>query len=192
MKKFILLFIVMISFFSIPFAVFADDGESEDEKIEEKDKEVKVYFFHGDGCPHCAEAKEFFDSIEEEYGDLFELISYETWKNDDNAEGLQKIGEMREEKIEGVPYILIGNKSWPGYIEDFNDDIIEAIKEEYEVEVDERYDIMELIDYDFVRDGDSHQVEDKDYSNDVIILILILIVGAGIVSGVAFARKKTV
>lgn len=182
----------MISFFSIPFAVFADDGESEDEKIEEKDKEVKVYFFHGDGCPHCAEAKEFFDSIEEEYGDLFELISYETWKNDDNAEGLQKIGEMREEKIEGVPYILIGNKSWPGYIEDFNDDIIEAIKEEYEVEVDERYDIMELIDYDFVRDGDSHQVEDKDYSNDVIILILILIVGAGIVSGVAFARKKTV
>lgn len=192
MKKFILLFIVMISFFSIPFAVFADDGESEDEKIEEKDKEVKVYFFHGDGCPHCAEAKEFFDSIEEEYGDLFELVSYETWKNDDNAEGLQKIGEIREENIEGVPYILIGNKSWPGYIEDFNDDIIEAIKEEYEVEVDERYDIMELIDYDFVRDGDSHQVEDKDYSNDVIILILILIVGAGIVSGVAFARKKTV
>ena len=192
MKKFILLFIVMISFFSIPFAVFADDGESEDEKIEEKNKEVKVYFFHGDGCPHCAEAKEFFDSIEEEYGDLFELVSYETWKNDDNAEGLQKIGEIREENIEGVPYILIGNKSWPGYIEDFNDDIIEAIKEEYEVEVDERYDIMELIDYDFVRDGDSHQVEDKDYSNDVIILILILIVGAGIVSGVAFARKKTV
>ncbi len=192
MKKFILLFIVMISFFSIPFAVFADDGESEDEKIEEKNKEVKVYFFHGDGCPHCAEAKEFFDSIEEEYGDLFELVSYETWKNDDNAEGLQKIGEIREENIEGVPYILIGNKSWPGYIEDFNDDIIEAIKEEYEVEVDERYDIMELIDYDFVKDGDSHQVEDKDYSNDVITLILILIVGAGIVSGVAFARKKTV
>lgn len=192
MKKFILLFIVMISFFSIPFAVFADDGESEDEKIEEKNKEVKVYFFHGDGCPRCAEAKEFFDSIEEEYGDLFELVSYETWKNDDNAEGLQKIGEIREENIEGVPYILIGNKSWPGYIEDFNDDIIEAIKEEYEVEVDERYDIMELIDYDFVKDGDSHQVEDKDYSNDVITLILILIVGAGIVSGVAFARKKTV
>lgn len=192
MKKFILLFIVMISFFSIPFAVFADDGESEDEKIEEKNKEVKVYFFHGDGCPHCAEAKEFFDSIEEEYGDLFELVSYETWKNDDNAEGLQKIGEIREENIEGVPYILIGNKSWPGYIEDFNDDIIESIKEEYEVEVDERYDIMELIDYDFVKDGDSHQVEDKDYSNDVITLILILIVGAGIVSGVAFARKKTV
>ncbi len=187
MKKFGLLLVVMLSFLMLPFSVLADentnDGNNESSE-ENVSKEVKVYFFYGDGCPHCANAEEFFDSIEEEYGELFELVAYETWVNSDNAALLEKIGEARDEVIGGVPYIIIGNKSWHGYGSDNDDEIIDTIKSEYETEVSERYDIIDLV-------GNVDSSKKNDYSDDIMILIAILIVAAGVVTGIVFARKKT-
>lgn len=205
MKRIGLLFVIMITLLVFPFSVLADkntsstdnsknnevevedenDGEDDEEK-ESSSKEVKVYFFHGDGCPHCEDAQEFFDSIEDEYGDLFELVAYETWYDADNADLLQQVAEAREENVTGVPYILIGNESWSGYASDYNEDIIETIEEEYEKEVTDRYDIMELIDT-----GETNE-DKEDYSDDAMILIIILIIAAAIVAGIVFARKKTV
>lgn len=202
MKKISLSLVIMIAFLMLPFSVLADkvntdsniensqnqenskvEDEDEDENEEEESKEVNVYFFHGDGCPHCADAKKFFDSIEEQYGHLFKLVAYETWYDSSNAALLEKVGEAREEDITGVPYILIGNKSWGGYASDLDEDIIKTIENEYNKPVDERYDIMDLIDVD--------DNEKEDYSDDAMILIVILVVTAAIVGGVVFARKKT-
>ena len=181
MKRLVVFFIIMMTFLMIPFSVLADgvtenksgaetnekeDSSNDEDKVKEK---VRVYFFHGDGCPHCADAKEFFDSIEDEYGHLFELVSYETWKNSDNADLLEQVGEVREEEITGVPYILIGNKSFSGYRSDFNDDIIEAIENEYEVESSKRYDIMAFLDV--LNEDDDEKKKD---SSDVISLIIFL------------------
>ena len=202
MKKIGLLFVIMITLLVFPFSVLADkntsstdnsknnevevEDQNDDEGEESSSKEVKVYFFHGDGCPHCEDAQEFFDSIEDEYGDLFELVAYETWYDADNADLLQQVAEAREENVTGVPYILIGNESWSGYASDYNEDIIETIEEEYKKEVSDRYDIMELIDT-----GETNE-DKEDYSDDAMILIIILIIVAAIVAGVVFARKKTV
>lgn len=199
MKKLGLLFIVMISLFILPISVLADKDSSKNEDIEsnekidneesvEKKSKVKVYFFHGDGCPHCADAEEFFDSLEDEYGHLFEVVAYETWYNDENAALLENIGEARDETITGVPYILIGNKSWAGYASDYDDEIIDAIEDEYDTPDKDRYDIMDLID---VASDDEEKEEKDSVSNDVITLILIIIVVAGIVGGVVVARKKS-
>ena len=62
MKKLKYLVILLIAALVIPFTVHADGEES---------KEVKVYFFRGEGCPHCVEAEEWFITIEEEYGSYF-------------------------------------------------------------------------------------------------------------------------
>ena len=78
MKKLKFLFVMLIGILLIPSTVFAADEEGNDP--------VNVYFFHGDGCPHCAEAEEFFNSIEDEYGDMFDVVSYEVWYNETNAE----------------------------------------------------------------------------------------------------------
>lgn len=190
----------MMAFLMLPFSVFANSEESNsndnvessegsnDESNDESsdDRKVNVYFFHGDGCPHCAEAEEFFDSIEEEYGSLFNLVAYETWYDEKNAKMLDKIAEARGENITGVPYILIGNKSWPGYGADSSDGIIEQIRKEYETPVSDRYDIMELVDFD-----DVGEETEKNYSSDIMTLAIILVVVAGIVTGVVVARKKT-
>lgn len=193
MKKLGLLFVVMITFLVLPFSVLAetaDDNSSDnvqqnaENSDENQDRKVKVYFFRGETCPHCAQAEKFFESIQEEYGHLFEIRDYEVYNNASNSKLMDQLAEMRDDnERRGIPYIIIGNKSWTGYASELDSAIIEAIKTEYEVAVEDRYDVMDLIQND----------DDKaDYSNDVMFLIIILTITAGIVSGVMFARKKTV
>lgn len=193
MKKLGLLFVVMITFLVLPFSVLAetaDDNSSDnvqqnaENNNKSQDRKVKVYFFRGETCPHCAQAEKFFESIQEEYGHLFEIRDYEVYNNASNSKLMDQLAEMRgDNERRGIPYIIIGNKSWTGYASELDSAIIEAIKAEYEVAVEDRYDVMDLIQND----------DDKaDYSNDVMFLIIILTITAGIVSGVMFARKKTV
>ena len=145
MKKFKIFLAIIACLLIVPFTVFAE-GDTDSASNNEDSKKVKLYFFHGDGCPHCAEAEEFFDSIKDEYGDKFEVVAYEVWYDTDNNELLQKVGEARDEKISGVPYILIGDKSWSGYASNLDDEIIDAIKSEYDKDVADRYDIMNYVD----------------------------------------------
>ena len=118
MRKFKFLFVLLIGILLIPTGVFAAD----------KNEPVNVYFFHGDGCPHCAEAEEFFDSIEDEYGDQFNLVSYEVWYDEDNAELMSQVADIRKEDGDGVPYIVIGNQSSDGYMSSDDNEIIEKIE----------------------------------------------------------------
>ena len=96
-----------------------------------KDGKVAIYFFRGEGCPHCQEAEEWFDSIKGEYGDLFTVVDYETWNNQDNAKLMEAIAKSRGETVEGVPYIIIGNKSWNGFTESYEQEMINEIKSNY-------------------------------------------------------------
>jgi hypothetical protein len=86
---------------------------------------------------------------------------------------MQKVAEARGETAEGVPYIIVGNKSWNGFAEDYADEILAQIKSEFETNVDERYDIIKLMET-----GGETKVDDgktkKNSSNDVLALILIL------------------
>lgn len=59
MKKLKFLFVLLIGILIIPCSTLVvNAAESENDP-------VNIYFFYGDGCPHCAEAEEFFDSIED-------------------------------------------------------------------------------------------------------------------------------
>ena len=190
MKYFKYFFVLLFVLFIIPFSVFAEgeEGETVEEAPAENSQsnEVRVYLFRGDGCPHCQEAEEWFQSIEEEYGNLFEIIDYETWYNEENADLMQKVADARKENAEGVPYIIIGNKSWNGFAADYEDEIIEQIKSEYDVNVENRYDIMKLL------PSSSNQKEkEKKSGNDVAALLIILVVVGGVCFGIYKARNST-
>ena len=177
MKKFKYFIILLIAALIIPFTVHAEGEETES-------KEVKVYFFRGEGCPHCADAETWFKSIEEEYGSYFQIVDYETWYNEENAELMQTVAKARGEKAEGVPYIIIGNQSWNGFTESYESEMISKIQEEFEKDVADRYDIMKLL----------PKISKKKESNtgsDVLALLIILVVFGGICFGVYKARKKT-
>lgn len=196
MKKIKLFLAIIMCLFAMPLAVLADEGSDDnvevtsgETEVQEEDNRVKIYFFRGEGCPHCADAEEFFNSIEEEYGQYYKILDYETWYNSDNAALLQKVGEARNEKISGVPYILIGDKSWSGYDDSFADDIKDTIKSEYEKAVADRYDIANYVDF---TNAAGSVTEAAKKSNDAMVLIIILLAVAGITYGVVAARKKTV
>jgi len=196
MKKIKLFLAIIMCLFAMPLAVLADEGSDDnvevtsgETEVQEEDNRVKIYFFRGEGCPHCADAEEFFNSIEEEYGQYYKILDYETWYNSDNAALLQKVGEARNEEISGVPYILIGDKSWSGYNDSFADDIKDTIKSEYEKAVADRYDIANYVDF---TNAAGSVTEAAKKSNDAMVLIIILLAVAGITYGVVAARKKTV
>jgi thiol-disulfide isomerase/thioredoxin len=74
---------------------------------------VKIYFFWGQGCPHCAEEEKFLNSIKDRYP--IEIIDYEVWHNRDNQKLLKKIGDQLEVDISGVPFTVVGNRIYSGF-----------------------------------------------------------------------------
>lgn len=194
MKSLKILFVLLIALL-LPIVAFAEDEDTdaapaEDAEVviaEEESNEVNVYFFRGEGCSHCAEAEAWFESIEEEYGSKFKIVDYETWYNSENAELMQKVAEARGETAEGVPYIIVGNKSWNGFAQDYADEILAQIESEFETNVDERYDIMKLMET-----GGNAKVDDKDdkKSNDALSLIIIIVAVGAICFGVYKASNS--
>lgn len=186
MKKLKYLFL-LIALLVVPFVAFAEGEEvtSDSGETGEVDNRVVVYFFHGDGCPHCAEAEEWFDSIQEEYGSKFRIEPYETWSDEDNATLMQQISDARGDNATGVPYIIIGDKSWVGFNADTMGDEIKAqIDQVYETPVESRYDVLSAV------DGTTEKKEEKSSTTDVIVIVTILVVAAGIGFGLYAARKQ--
>ena len=196
MKKF-KWFVVLIAFLFLPFAVLAEEGENEGESTEEntpveetapaeeQSNEVKIYLFRGEGCPHCQEAEEWFNSIEEEYGHMFKVIDYETWYNEDNSNLMQKVAKVRGEDVQGVPYIIIGNQSWNGFAETYEEEILDKIKSEFETNVDDRYDVMNYL------DSASSESEEEESGNDALSIIIVISFIVGIGFTVWYARTKS-
>lgn len=109
------------------------DKDNNDEKIDtnldiKKDGKVIIHFFRGQGCPRSAEAEEWFESIKGEYGNLFVVVDYETWYDSNNAKLMEAVAKSRGEEATGVPYIIIGNKSWNGFTESYEQEMINEIK----------------------------------------------------------------
>src|SRR5680860_265544 len=78
---------------------------------------INAYLFHGEGCPHCAEERDFiYTNIIPNYPNL-ELKEYEIYKNRQNGLFLQKIAKKLNVNVSGVPFLIIGNESFVGYLE---------------------------------------------------------------------------
>ena len=191
MKVLKYLVVLLAIFLIMPFAVFAEEEASNnDENTTEEassndnsdSKKVNVYFFRGEGCSHCAEAEEWFDSIKEEYSEYYNLIDYEVWYNTDNSDLMQKVADARGEEAEGVPYIIIGDKSWNGFDSSYEEDMINQIKSVYAQDVKDRYDIMTLL-------TDSKTSKKDSNASDILVLLDIIVVAGGIGFVIYKARK---
>lgn len=129
-KKLISLLFLFLVLFMTPFFVFG--------KEEEK---VTLYFFHGNGCPHCAEEDKFLNSIKDNYPNL-EIVKYEVWYNEENAELLKKVENVFNITRSGVPTNVIGSTVISGYNESQGKKIERAIQ--YYLEND-YHDVVEEI-----------------------------------------------
>ncbi len=76
---------------------------------------VTVYFFWGEGCPHCSTQKPYLEEWQEKYGDEIEVKMFETWKNPDNVALFQEVAKAYGIQARGVPTTFIGERNWVGF-----------------------------------------------------------------------------
>lgn len=98
-KLFKILFIVTLFF---PIVIFG------------KEKELNIYLFYGDKCPHCAELEKFLEQYLDDNKNVI-LNKYEVWSNKENQEKYKEVQKILNDYSNGVPYLIIGNNVITGY-----------------------------------------------------------------------------
>ena len=78
---------------------------------------VTIYFFWGDGCPHCAAAEPFLADLAGRYPGVT-IRDYEVWYHEENREPLIKMAAKFGFEPSGVPTIFVGDRYWVGFSED--------------------------------------------------------------------------
>lgn len=116
MKKltYILLFLIMF----IPCVIFGSE------------KDLNIYLFYGDGCPHCAEEEEWFKTYLEKNKNI-KIHRYEVWYDKDNQEKYSKVHEILNDKSSGIPYLVIGESVISGFDKDLTPERIRNTVEYY-------------------------------------------------------------
>jgi len=92
-------------------------------------KEVTVYLFYSDSCPHCREEKEFLSTIE----DKVNIEMYEVTKNQNNSDLLDLVKQSFNCTNNYVPYTVIGEVGLTGYSDTIKSQILHFI-DKYEKE----------------------------------------------------------
>lgn len=122
--------------------ILEDEGiEPEFSNYKETEDQAVIYLFRGKGCSFCKSFIEYLNSITEEYGKYFKVVSYETWNDSNNKKLSKEVSNFLDEDASGVPFIIIGDESFLGYTSQYDEGIIEAIMDLYESK--ERYDVFE-------------------------------------------------
>ena len=95
---------------------------------------VKLYVFYGSTCSHCADLHTYLSELttDKEYNYMFEVVDYEVWHSQENSELMEAVAKSRGDSGSGVPYIIIGNKSWEGFKNDYGPEMLDEIKSVYE------------------------------------------------------------
>ena len=118
-----------------------EDIEESFKDYKETDDQVTIYLFRGKGCSFCRAFLNYLNSIAGEYGKYFKVVSFETWYDENNTKLLNTVANFTGQSAGGVPYIIIGDKVFPGYNESYNNDIKTKIKAEYDTK--DKYDVFE-------------------------------------------------
>lgn len=209
MKKFLLLIMISLLCF-IPVSVNAqekgysslnldealtEEGIDHDfSNYQENNDQAIIYLFRGKGCGYCKKFLTFLNSIVDDYGKYFKVVSYEVWYDQENASLLTKVSNYLGTSAEGVPYIVIGDKVFPGYASSYDEDIKDAIKKQYDSK--NEYDVMKKLSVDSNSNSKTEVKNTKNNSTLSVILISIFasifVIGAIVIIVIFNLKDKKV
>ncbi len=86
---------------------------------------VVVYFFWGDGCPHCAAAKPFLAELNKRFPSMV-VREYEVWYHEENQAPFIQMAAKFGFEPGGVPTFFLGDQYWEGFGEGYTDLALEA------------------------------------------------------------------
>ena len=120
MKKYIKILFLLVLFFTCVTFVSA--------------KDATLYFFYGDGCPHCAKEKVFLNEMEDKYEDLT-IKRYEVFGNVENSKLMETYKQKLDVSGKGVPFTVVGEDYLYGYMESYNEKLENMIRKELGLEL---------------------------------------------------------
>lgn len=126
--------LIIIAIFSIA-SLLQPKTIKRDSKIEEinySEDKINIYVFWGNGCPHCEKLFQFLESEQRNYSKYYNIYAFEVWENKENEELMNRFANKLNDKLNGVPYFIIGDKSFKGFTEENKEEILKTIKEKYE------------------------------------------------------------
>lgn len=86
---------------------------------------VTIYYFWGDGCPHCAALSPFLDELAARPG--VDLAAYEVWYDEDNRDLFMRVAEAHGVNADGVPAVFVAGGAWIGDSEAFRSAIAAVV-----------------------------------------------------------------
>jgi len=86
--------------------------------VKAQEEKLNLYFFWGQGCPHCAREKIFLDKLQDKYSQL-EVVSLEVGRVE-NYRLWREIGQKLDVSIGSTPFTVVGEHHFTGY---YNDEI---------------------------------------------------------------------
>ncbi len=120
-KRLLIITIILLSFVNVVFAETTNMITVKEEDIlailglENNDK-INIFFFYGNGCPHCDDEKEFLKELEVHYQDKISIHRYEVWSNESNKNKLFEIkGLFGETRNSSVPFTVMSTSSYTGF-----------------------------------------------------------------------------
>lgn len=96
-------------------------------------EKINIYLFYGEGCPHCEELKNYLNSLDNKEKSYFDIYTFEVWNNSTNQQFMKDSVKSLNKEVSGVPFLIIGNKTFEGYSESMNAKIEKAIETEYKL-----------------------------------------------------------
>ena len=109
------------------------------ENIKFKNKKLNVYFFYGEGCPHCEELINYLNTLPEEYDDYFDLYTMEVWYDEENSKLMEEVLSKLNQEPSGVPCLIVEDQIFFGYSNKIGKEIKKAIRQAYNSK--QRYDV---------------------------------------------------
>ena len=88
---------------------------------------VNLYLFWGDGCPHCAHAKEALEPYVKQRQNIG-YQKYEIYYNVENQKKMQSVGEALKIDASGVPLLVVGDKPYIGFSDSTGTEIKERLE----------------------------------------------------------------
>ncbi|MHB8068617.1 MAG: hypothetical protein ACYDIC_12050 [Desulfobaccales bacterium] len=79
-----------------------------------RDKGVNLYFFWGQGCPHCLRENQFLEKLEKKYPHLT-IHRFEVSNDPKNLDMLNQVGKRLQVEIAGVPLTVVGRDYFVGW-----------------------------------------------------------------------------
>lgn len=83
------------------------------------EKKVNIYFFWGEGCPHCEKQKPFLEMMKSKYPEVM-VYDYEVWGNGENRDLMIEFGKKLNATVNGVPFTVVGEHYIVGWMDEKN------------------------------------------------------------------------